>query len=170
MAWTPTINTIKTRKVADNVLTYITDATRQGQAYTWAGSSGLKLIKKFSASVANRTVPVYPSIAFSDDNDAQNLENDIIVAAYSVTFEVSIQSASPDTATTNAKAYRDALVSMIANCPTATVVSGTNATDAHIATLETGFEPIKAHTKRQNDFLQVFQIRAAFVLTAGKYT
>jgi hypothetical protein len=47
------------------------DATRQRDALDWAlGSSSAatyKLIKKFSASVANRTTPVFPSIAFSDD-------------------------------------------------------------------------------------------------------
>ena len=102
MPWTPTYTTIKSRLVASNVLTYITDASRQADAYTWAGATGLKVIKTISNSVASRTTPVYPAIAFSDDNEAQTFEDDITIAAYSFIFEVSVQNSSPTAAVTNA--------------------------------------------------------------------
>lgn len=157
---------ITPRAVPVNLLTYVTDSTRQTDALTWAGDSSLKLIKKFSNSVANRAIPVFPSIAFSDDNDIQEFGEDVIQAAYSFTFEVSIQNADPDTAVTNARVYDKALRSMIRNCPDATIISGTGALPgASLITIETGFEPIKTNEK-QNDFLQQFQIRVTYVLRA----
>lgn len=166
MAWTPTLAIITPRAVPVNLLTYVTDSTRQTDALTWAGDSSLKLIKTFSNSVANRAIPVFPSIAFSDDNDAQEFGEDVIQAAYSFTFEVSIQNADPDTAVTNARVYDKALRSMIVNCPDATIISGTGALpEASLITIETGFEPIKTNEK-QNDFLQQFQIRVTYVLRA----
>ncbi len=167
MTWTPTLKTIKARHVADNLAAYILDATRQADAYTWAGGTGQKLIKKFSASVANRTTPVYPALAYSDDNDAQDFTTDIIRAAYSVTFEVSVQNSNPDTAVTQAQVYRDAIVSMIVNVPPATLITNTGAlTGAVLDSIETGFDPIKTNDA-QNDFLQQFQIRVTYTLHAA---
>lgn len=170
MTWTPTLAILTPRAIPVNLLTYVTDATRQADALTWAGDGSLKLIKKFSNSVANRTVPVFPSIAFSDDNDAQQLSEDVINAAYSFTFEVSIQNADPDTAVTNARVYDKALRSMIVNCPAATMAASTGGTvaAATILTIETGFEPIKTNEK-QNDFLQQFQIRVTVLLSGSRY-
>lgn len=166
MTWTPKLAVITPRAIPVNLLTYVTDATRQGDALTWAGDGSLKKIKTFSNSVANRAIPVFPSIAFSDDNDAQSFENDITLTAYSCTFEVSIQNSDPDTAVTNARVYDKALRSMILNCPDATLISGTGAINgASLLTMETGFEPIKTNEK-QNDFLQQFQIRVTYALRA----
>lgn len=171
MPWTPTYTTIKSRLVAANVLTYITNASRQADAYTWAGATGLKVIKTISNSVASRTTPVYPAIAFSDDNEAQTFEDDITIAAYSFIFEVSVQNSSPTTAVTNAGYYRDALVSMIRNCPLSTLAANTGADEAStvIDSIEVGFEPIKTNAQ-QNDFLQVFQIRTTCRLQKSAYT
>lgn len=169
MAWTPTLAVIKTRGVAANLLAYITDGTRQTDAYTWAGDAALRTIKTVSNSVASRTTPFYPAIAFSDDNDAQDFTNDIINAAYSCIFEVSIQNADPDAAVVQARKYAAAIASMIVNCPKATLTANTGAVDASLNTIETGFEPIKTN-EMQNDFLQVFQIRVTFTLYAEYLT
>lgn len=168
MAWSPTRAILTPRAIPTNLLTYITDSTRQSDALTWAGGSTLKAFKTFAQSVANRAIPVYPSIAFSDDNDAQAFDGDVITGIYSCVFEVSIQNASADTATTNARIYQDAICSMIANCPTSTLITNTNAVHATLQGLECGFEPIKTNDM-QNDFLQVFQIRAVYLLHAGQY-
>lgn len=169
MTWTPAKKIINAGVIPDNLMTYCLDATRQREALDWAlGSSSAatyKLIKKFSASLANMTTPVYPAIAFSDDNDAQDFTEDIVPAAYSGTFEGSIQNANPDTAVTQAKIYRKAFCSMIANCPDSTLIANTGAlSGAVLNTMETGFDPIWGHKKRKNDFLQRFQIRVTYVL------
>lgn len=168
MAWSPTKSILSPRAIPTNLLTYITDATRQADALTWAGGSSLKAFKTFSQSVANRTIPIFPSIAFSDDNDEQAFNGDVIDGLYSCTFEVSIQNASADTASTNARIYQKAICSMIANCPTSTLITNTGAIHAVLLGLECGFEPIKTNDM-QNDFLQVFQIRASYSLTDGQY-
>lgn len=168
MAWTPTLAILTPRAIPTNLLTYVTDATRQADALTWAGGTSLKAFKTFAQSVANRAIPVYPSIAFRDDNDVQEFDGDVISCAYSCVFEVSIQNASPNTAVTQARTYQDAICSMIANCPQSTLIANTNAVRATLVGLECGFEPIKTNDK-QNDFLQVFQIRAAYFVTSGQY-
>lgn len=171
MTWTPALTTLNTRAVASNVLTYVADAARQGDAYAWAGNSSLKLIKTIANSVASRTTPFYPSIAFSDDNDIQNFEDDLIVAAYSFILEISIQNANPDTAVTQARTYAKAIVSMIRNCPLATFAASTGADTAAtvIDTIEVGFEQIKTN-EMQNDFLQQFQVRTTCRLSKAAYT
>jgi hypothetical protein len=172
MAWTPTLNILTARAIPVNLLTYVTDASRQADALSWAlggGSiSGYRLIKTFSNSVANRTVPVYPSIAFSDDEDLQDFTGDTIEGAYSCIFEVSIQHANPDTAVTQARTHAKALCSMMVNCPEATLGANTGGTVAatKIQSIEVGFEQMKTN-EMQNDFLQVFQIRTVISLTGA---
>lgn len=171
MAWTPSYTVLKTRAIPSNILTYVIDATRQADAITWAGGGSLKAFKTFSNSVANRTKPVFPSIAFSDDNDVQVFGDDLIEAVYSCIFEVSIQHSSPDTVVTNARYYAAALVSMIRNCPPATLAANTGA-DVYatvIEGVEVGFEQIKTN-EMQNDFLQQFQIRVTVRLSAPNQT
>lgn len=169
MPWTPTYTTINARAIADNLLAYI--QANQVDALTWAGGSSLIPIALFANSVAARDIPVYPSIAFSDDNDATDYTGDLGQGAYSVTFEVSVQSDDPDTAVVNARKYAKAIISMIRNCPKQTLAadSGAHANGAAIETIECGFDPIRTNTEIQNDFLQVFQIRTVFILSASGY-
>lgn len=166
MAWTPTRSIITARAIPENLLTYVTDATRCADALTWASGTGYKLLKKYTTSALARTTPIYPCIAFEDDTDKQDLSGDLIDAVYSVIFEVSIQNATADTALTQARVYAKAISSMIVNCPTATLITNTGAVFGVIEAIEVGFLPIKTNEK-QNDFLQQFQIRATFSLTTG---
>lgn len=165
MAWTPTYKVLDTRRIADNLLAYI-DAS-QAEAFPWAnGGQPLRLIQEFSDSVANRTSPVYPSIAFVSDDDAEDHTEDHLPAAYRCTFEVMVQSSTPTTAVSEAKKYAVALKSIIRNIPDATLTASTGVTVAVLEQLETGFEEIKTN-EMQNDFLQVFQIRPSYTLTAA---
>ena len=166
MAWTPTKAIITARAIPQNLLTWVTDADRQADALTWAGGQGYKAIKTFSQSVANRTVPVYPAIAFSDDNDLQDFGDDLIAGGYSCVLEVSIQNANPDTAVTQARIYAEAIVSMIVNCTTLSTDTGADLVT--IQQIEVGFEQIKSNEK-QNDFLQQFQIRVTCTMHASMY-
>lgn len=166
MTWTPTLQTISARAIATNLLEYVTNQARQKQALAWAGDGNLPLITKFSRSVANRSQPVYPSIAFVEDNDFVDHGNDVLPGVYSVTFELNVQNADPDTAALRAGIYTKALTSMILNCDT--LLDDTGAIAGSVATLETGYEPIKTND-RQNDFLQQVQIRVGVTMTAGAY-
>lgn len=155
-----TFAVLTARAIPLNILAYI-----QSDQDSYL-ETGLKAIKNVSQTVANRSVPYYPSIAFSDDNDAKDYSGDVIQAAYSATFEISVTSNDPDDAVTQARKYAAGVESMILNCPTLT--TNTGATSASIQTLESGFDPIKTNDQ-QSEFLQVFQIRATWLLTAGAY-
>src|SRR4051812_40772376 len=103
MPWTPTYNVINARSITDNLLAYF--AANQVDALNWAnGGSGLKSFQKFSDSVANRNTPVYPAIAYSDDNDALNFgDGGIDSGIYVVSYEVMVQNPNPDVATSEAR-------------------------------------------------------------------
>ncbi len=165
MPWTPKHTIIKARAIADNLLAYF--EANQVDVLTWAGDGSLKPIKKFSNSVAYRAIPVYPSIAFSDDSDAVDYAGDLATGIYNLTFEVSIQNQDPDTAVIQARKYAAAIISMIRNCPPATLAAnaGVKLEATYIDTIVCGFDPIKTNDM-QNDFLQVFQIATVFNLMA----
>lgn len=164
MAWTPTINQINCRAIADNLLAYF--QTNQAAALTWAGGTVMRPFQAISSSVANRSVPIFPALQFLSDNDAVDYTGDVLIAAYSLTFEVMIQNSSPDQAVTDAKIYAKAVVSMILNCPDAIAAANTggNVNTLTIHNIESGFDPMKTN-KQQNDFLQVFQIRTQYTIS-----
>lgn len=166
MPYTPTFTVLHTRAIADNLLAYV--ATNQADALTWAGGGSLRTIKQFSNSVANRAVPVFPSIAFVDDTDAQSFDNDLVNAAYSVTFEVLTQHANPNTAVSEARTYAKMLLSIFRNCPVATWIADSGADQGYIDSAEVGFAEIKTNDA-QNEFMQEFQIRLTFQLTGSAY-
>ena len=163
MTWTPTIAVLAPRAIPVNLLNYATDADRQQEALEWAGDGNLKLIREYSKSIAARLSPIYPSVAFAQDDDAQNAGAEQLTGAYSVTFEFSVQNANPDTAVEQAEIYDLAFRSMFRNCPKETVLTGTDATAITMQLIETSFEPIKTNDK-QNDFLQQFQVRLTYTL------
>ncbi len=170
MAWTPQKAIITPRAIPGNLVAWCLDATRQADALTWAGGTGYKLVKTYQNSVAEPTKPVFPCIAFSDDNDEQDFTEDLIAAVYTFTLEISIQSANPDPAVTQARIYDKAFRSMIRNCPDATLIANTGAlTGAVLISIETGFLAIKAadEGRSRNNFLQQMQIRVRYALMAA---
>jgi hypothetical protein len=163
MSWTPTITLLTPRAIPVNLLTYATHEDRQEEALEWAGNRNLKIIREFSKSIANRAIPMYPSVAFQQDDDALGWQEDLAVDGYSTTFEFSVQNSDADTAVENSLVYHKAFCSMFANCPTATLLAGTGATSATLQTIETSFDVIKTN-EQQNDFLQQFQVRLTYAL------
>lgn len=163
MPWTPLTKIIVSQTIATNLLAYF--AVNQADAILWAHGSALRLVQKFSDTVANRAVPVYPAVAFSDDNSAIDYTETQAIGAYSVVFEFMVESANPDTAISEARSYAKAFASMILNCPKAILVANTGAyaPSTVLQTMEIGFDPIKTN-EQQNDFLQMFQIRTIFEL------
>lgn len=167
MAWTPTNKVINTRTLASNILAFI--AANQAEALEWAnGAAGMIAFQDINDSVANRNNPVYPSIALKDDNDEVVIDDDILQPAYSVTFEVVIENQHPSTAVTKARVYDFALKSMLRNMTSAELTNGLSGITATLLILESGFREIQTNDS-QNDFFQVFEIRATFRLTGAAY-
>jgi hypothetical protein len=166
MVYTPEWNTINSRAIVENLFAYW--ATNQADALTWAGDGSLKAIKKFSDSVANRAVPVFPAAAFSDDSEAIDFAGDLITALYQPSFEFMVTNPNPDEAVRQSKVYVKAFTSMIVNCPEATLLSGTSATKSIIEDMTVAFDPIRAD-EEQIDFMQLFQIRPTFRLEASAF-
>lgn len=163
MVWTPTKVTLNPRVIPENLLTYCTDATRQAEALTWASGTGLRLIKTVAALNANKSLPPYPSVEFSDDNDEQAYGDDLIPCVYSLTLNFGVQATTAAVALANARKYDAAFRSMIVNCPAATLGASTGGTvaTAQVENIQTGFLVIKAGNqgKATSDFLQEFQIK-----------
>jgi len=168
MAWTPTVNILRSRAIAENLLAYI--SANQADAILWANGTPIRAIAQFSDSVANRTNPVYPSIAIESTEDAQVFGEDIHDGAFIVTFEVLVESASPTTAVSEAKVYDTAIKSMIANIPAATIATGTGAIIGTIVlqSTESGFDDIKSNDM-ENDFCQPLKIKASFTLKMAAF-
>ena len=149
-----------------NILTFITTEADQVEALTKFGGSGLRSLKTPSQTVANRAIPVYPSIAFSDEDDATDYTGDIAPSVYTTAFEGNVQSSDPDTAIAEARIYLAAVKWMAINCDT--MLTNTGMTSAALQTLEGKMLPIKSN-EQQNDFLQQFQVQVTWLLTAGAY-
>lgn len=162
--WTPTQNTINARAIPDNLFAFF--AANQADAFTWAGDGSLKPVKKFSDSVANRSAPVFPAMAFSDDADAVDYTGDVLDGAYQLTLEFMITNSDPDEAVRQSRIYAKAFVSMLVNCPDATLIANTGANTTVIEDVTVGFDPIRSD-EEQIDFMQLFQIRATIRLNAG---
>jgi len=167
MAWVPAHAIINARAIAANLLTYF--ETNQADALAWAnGGTGLKSFQRIENSIGNLNEPFYPAIMFNQDNDVADYTDELVAGAYTVTFELMVTNSDPNTAVTQARVYEAAVKSMIRNCPQSTYTANTGAlaSGAVLNTLEAGFDPIKSNETR-NDFMQQFQIRATFTLTAS---
>jgi hypothetical protein len=141
-----------------------------GRRDTWAGDGTLRPIKKFSDSVANKAVAVFPAISFSDDADAMDLAGDTVVTAYQVSFELMVNDPDPDEAVRQARIYTRAIVSMIVNCPLATLAANTDATATAtiIEDITVSFDPIRSD-QRQVDFMQLVRITPVFRLEGSAF-
>jgi hypothetical protein len=147
--------------MADNLMAYF--EANQVAALTAVGGSALKPLQQFSDSVANRATPVFPAIAFRDDNDTVDYSGEALLGGYSATFEVLIQNQNPDTAVTQSRIYMKALKLMIRNIPDADLIANTNASSykTFLDSIEAGTEAIRAN-EDQTDFLQMLTITARF--------
>jgi hypothetical protein len=165
MAWTPTYSILAPRAIASNLLAWF--STNQTEAILWANAgTALRPLKSIADALADPSNPVFPALQFLDDNDAADYSGDQGIGSYSVTFECMVQSAVPATAIQEARVYDKAIKSMIRECPDATLLSNSGAVAINLQTIEGGFDPIKTNDL-QNDFLQVFQVRAVFLLAGS---
>lgn len=171
MAWTPTFSVVNSRAIAENLLTYF--EANQVETLLWAHGSALKPIARFENSRANVNEPVYPAILFSDDNEQIEFGNDLLTAAYSCLFLVMVQNASATTATLHARSYSKAILSMIANCGSADADDlelnvGCTPNTITLQNAQVGFDQIKSNDAG-NDFMQQFEVRATYTISAGAH-
>ena len=173
MSYSPTKRVMHAPQIAANLLTFI--KANNADAISWAISQlGLTLtlpeLKDVSDSIANRANPVFPSIAFSDDNSAARTDNDTNKNAYSVMFEVMVVSPDANQAVINARVYEMAIIQMINDIPKSDLLNKTNAAPAAI-TLEgwdVGFDKIKRHGT-QEVYMQKFQVKAIYSAVISNY-
>jgi len=166
MSWTPTGKVINTRLIAANILTFI--AANQVEALAWTNAT-LIPFQDIKDSVANRTNPVYPSIALRDDNDEGSYDGDFLQIAYRATFEAVIENPNPSIAVQNARLYNLALCSMLKNMTLTDLKTGiNNVSSIDLKTMETGFDEIKANPQ-QNSFAQFFEVRVTYQIIGAAY-
>ena len=168
MAWQPKTKIVTPSAIADNLLAFI--KLRIGEALVWAGGSGssLKELLNVAETVAIRDKPIYPYIAFSDDNSISPLENDVNPTGYSVVFEIATTSNLPAQALADARIYERAVKSLIADCPPEVLLENTNALIGRdfLTQFEVGYEEIRKHDT-QEFYNQTLQIRATFKLLSA---
>lgn len=166
MVWAPSKAILTPRAIAVNLMAYF--VANQADVLTWAGGTGFVPLRAYS-TVASRVdkKPVFPMISFMEDTDLAVYGNDLIGAEYKAVFEVVIDNPDPAVAKANAEIYCKALVSMILNCPGASLVTNTGAVGQSITCqqIETNFDQI-AEPKSKTMFYQVFQISADFTMSA----
>jgi len=168
MAYEPAFRELAPDQLGVNLMAYF-QAT-QADALEWAGHSDLIPIQEFTNSAVNRNIPAFPNIGQMENDDLVEYGNDILPGLTNTKFEVNVAHADPTTAVEQAKVYKRILVSMILNCPPAQLATGTGATLGTIICqqIETAFSEIKTNAAR-NHWMQTFQIRAAFTMSAGAY-
>jgi hypothetical protein len=166
MPWTPKYNALNLRAIADNLETFW--EANQADVFTWLGEPTLPHIKRFSDSIANKDVPVYPAVAFANDSDQIEYTGDVMEAVYAVTFQLMVVNLDPDVAVQDARKYAAALASMTVNCPPATLNlnTGVTSTETVVEATTTDFLNILAD-EEQVEFMQRVQFRAQIRVQAS---
>lgn len=166
MVWTPEFTVIDATTIGENLLAYI--MTNQRDALDWAGGTTLKLLQPVSIKVTDPTVPMLPSIGIENETEEPVDDNgDVIDTIYSVTFEIWTEDSAPEAVIANAKRYKKALVSMVQECPTSTLLSGTGSVQIPDRLRPAIDFPAVRSFENEMHFFQNFQIRASFKVSAG---
>ncbi len=170
-----TRNIIKPRFISSNLLAYITNETTQAEALEEVGATGYKALKSLAQRREQQRqdtkTPMYPAIAFDNDNDAQEYNDDLIDAEYVTTFRMVIQNEDDLDAVEQAIYYEAAVNLMLVNCPTATLIANTGATYGVITRIDKGFLAIQAGQDgtADNDFYQIVEMKATVSLTGNAH-
>jgi hypothetical protein len=168
MAWEPTHEVLNCSAMVDNLMAYFN--TNQAEALAWAnGGTALLLFKSIADALADPNKPIFPALQFAEDNDATDHSGDgLLQGAYSVMFEGMVRNETAALAIAQGRKYRLAVASMLRNIPDASLIANTGATQVILQSIETGYDPIKTNDT-QNDFLQVFQVRATYLVVGAAY-
>ena len=162
MSWTPRNKIIDTRFIGRNILQFVKD--NDEDALNWAnGGTNLKEFQQFSESIANRSKPIFPSVAIVADSNATNFDSDLLASGYEITLEVMVHGAVAADVPLLARRYKHALESLLRNIPSGTLLTGTSTVlDSRVSSIETQFDELKTNDM-QNSFLQMFQTKVVYM-------
>jgi hypothetical protein len=174
MPWTPIQKALNLRAIADNILTYW--LANQADAVPWAATQlayadPIPLLKRFSdsAAILAEKAPVFPAVAFASDADAADY-NDAIESGYIVRFDTMVTGPNAEVCVRQARVYSLALLSMLLNCPKATLAANARVTinNTHIEDTIIEFGEILSN-EEQTDFMQRFELQATIRVHASSF-
>lgn len=166
MAWTPTVKVLNLRAIADNLLDYW--MTNQADAIPWAATQlayadPIPLLKNFldSAAFLAEKGPIYPAVAFASDADAADYSDTTVAGGYILRFDTMVTGEDPELIVRQARVYALALLSMMLNCPKATLVdrAGVTADKTKIEDSVIEFGEMLSNNE-QTAFMQRFELQA----------
>ena len=166
MAWTPKYNALNLRSIADNLIEYWKD--NQVEVFAWAGDADLPPIKAFTDVLIQG--PVFPAVALSNDLDAVDYTGDVLNAGYQPIFSLMVVNKDPSIAMQHARLYSRALISMLLNCPAATLLANTGviSTEVVIDDTATNFLEIMAD-EEEVTYMQRVDIQATIRVQASLF-
>lgn len=168
MAWLPTNKIVDTRFIGKNIVDYV--KLKDAEALEWAnGGEPLKEFKLFSDIIENRDKPVFPLLAVTGESEGADLESDLNMTVYEITFEAIIYSANVADLPAMVKKYAAALKSILSNIPGDVLSDGVEqpiVIKEH--SVNTEYDDIRPN-EAQNGFMQLFQTKAIYRLYASRY-
>lgn len=168
MAFNTTNQIIDTRFIGKNVLKFIKDENAAVLALA-NDDNPLKEFQVFSENIENRTKPVFPLLEITGEKEGVELDSDLNMTAYEITFEAIIYSANAADLPALVKKYAHALKILLSNVPPSVLLAGTEQ-NIRVKThsVETEYDGIRPN-EQQNGFFQLFETKAIWKLYAAAY-
>jgi hypothetical protein len=166
MAWAPQKQVIDLSQIADNLLGYI--EANQVEVLDWAGDN-LNPFAKFYTNASGRLQTIFPSLMILSQTCETDISGDILVAGLELTLEATIGGPNADELVANTKLYAKSVESMLANIPSATLTANSDPImTAALFEIETRLDILRGQ-QSPTAFLQIFQTRCVFRLTASAF-
>lgn len=167
MTWTPRTNVIDLTQVADNLLGYVGE--NDSDALLWANGSALPEFAAFYTNASGRLQTIFPSLMVLSQDAETDLTGDILISGLQLTLEGTVSGSNADDLVAATKMYAKAVESMLANIPSATLMAGSSPhQEASLFEIETKFDILRGQ-QAPSAFLQIFQIRCVYRITAAAY-
>lgn len=140
-----------------------TDVVLETTKLTWVEfAAARKKFEMFLDSLANRDLPIFPSLIILDDGNATDFDSDVLQSAYKATFEIMVSGKIAANVPGAAKRYAYALESMLRNIPRSSMLFGvTGITDARCSGIETSYDMLK-NNEQKTVFYQLFQTEVIY--------
>jgi hypothetical protein len=163
MVYTPTVNVFDERPIKDNLIGFFED--NQADALLWANNGvALPSIAKFHRNP--RLVTVFPALSLLQTSHKSDYE-DLLPVDFEILLELAIVHGNQDELTIRAPKYALALESLLVNMPQTTLMENSI---IEAPAFTTGVEvTFNVQGKYKNKFIEVFQMRAAWKITAPAY-
>jgi hypothetical protein len=168
MPWTPRKQVIDLTPIADNLLGYI--GTNDADSLEWANEGpGLDQFAKLYTNASGRLQTQFPSLMVLSQEMETDLAGEVLVSGVQLTLEATITGPDADTLVADTKKYARAVESMLANIPSATLTANCSpAHQANLVEIETRLDILRGQAN-PSAFLQIFQTRCVYRLTAPAF-